>query len=236
MSTFQINDEQLKQVYEEILSDLQKLSKAEEEKEDKKEKEDKEKEKEMPETHEKADELHQESEDSDEKLHDVLEDEEGEGEGEETYSFEELKEDYANLPLETLKLHYLAAKEAIAHKMGEKTEADEEMMHKSQKKAVKKSEASVEKAKLQKMEKQMSLMQKSLEKIVSLPLGRKAITEASALQKNETAPKQLSKSEVMSKLRSLAASPTLAKSDRELINQFCLGTIELSKVTHLLDK
>lgn len=233
MANFNINDEQLKQVYEEILTDLQKLSKAEPEEEmPKKDKEEEEKKKEeMGKKTEKTELPTEENEDA--KLHEILEDEDQE-EGEEEYSYEELKQDYANLPLETLKLHYLAAKEAIASKMNEEAEEKEEV--KPMVKVMQKSESPKVTKKLQKMEKQMESLQKALEKMVSLPLGRKAVTEVSAIKKNESAPKELTPSEVMSKLRSVAAAPTLSKSDRDLINQYCLGQIDHAHIGHLLEK
>lgn len=233
MANFNINDEQLKQVYEEILTDLQKLSKAEPEEEmPKKDKEEEEKKKEeMGKKTEKTEEVT--AEDGDAKLHEILEDEDQE-EGEEEYSYEELKQDYANLPLETLKLHYLAAKEAIASKMSEEAEEKEDVQ--PMVKVMQKSESPKVTKKLQKMEKQMESIQKALEKMVSLPLGRKAVTEVSAIKKSESAPKEFTPSEVMGKLRSVAAAPTLSKSDRDLINQYCLGQIDHTHIGHLLEK
>jgi hypothetical protein len=46
----------------------------------------------------------------------------------------------------------------------------------------------------------------------------------------------LSKSEVTARLSEVAAKPTLAKSDRALINGFYSGTVPLQSLAHLLVK
>jgi hypothetical protein len=224
--THHISDEQLKKVYEEVLGDLQKIAKAEE---DITEKEKEEEKKEMGTKTEKneADPL----ENNDEELHEILE-----GEDEEEYTYEELKADYASLPEETLKLHYLAAKEALVQKIGTVEENVEAPEEKPAPQMVEKSEKSKDSQKLQKMEKKLELIQKSLEKMVSLPLGRKAVTEFSSLQKNQVPSKEMTRGEAMAKIKSIISSPELTKSDRDLINKFCVGSIDQSQIGHLLRK
>ena len=90
--------------------------------------------------------------------------------------------------------------------------------------------------KLQKMEKKLELIQKSLEKMASLPLGRKAVTEFSSLQKNQMPSKEMTRGEAMNKLKAIVSSPELTKSDRDLINKFCVGSIDQSQIGHLLRK
>lgn len=69
---------------------------------------------------------------------------------------------------------------------------------------------------------------------------RKAITSIETIKKNEiesakpTETKELSKSEIMSKLNKAAKNPSLSKSDREAINQYCLGGNNPNAVKHLL--
>ena len=45
----------------------------------------------------------------------------------------------------------------------------------------------------------------------------------------------LSKSEITAKLFKKASIPTLAKSERELINNYYAGTVDLTDIAHLLD-
>ncbi len=65
---------------------------------------------------------------------------------------------------------------------------------------------------------------------------RKAVTSIAAIDKPGTqveAPK-LSKSEVMDKLKVITQEADLKKSDREMINAYCVGSIGVDKIAHLL--
>jgi hypothetical protein len=51
---------------------------------------------------------------------------------------------------------------------------------------------------------------------------------------NKPAEQKLSKSEIQDKLLAKAADSKLSKSDRTLINQFCVGEVDAKKIAHLL--
>lgn len=114
MSTMTINEEQLENAVKDLFQDLQGIFKNEEMKEKKEMKdqdemeEKKEKMAMMPEKTEKAEELEVAV------PPELMEEEEVE-----EYTLEELEADYAKLPLEDLKMHYLAAKKAMAMAMEE---------------------------------------------------------------------------------------------------------------------
>jgi hypothetical protein len=67
---------------------------------------------------------------------------------------------------------------------------------------------------------------------------RKAITGVSFItkgQEEKVSPvASLTKSEIQDKLCAVASSPDLKKSDRELINSYCVGAVGLGKIEHLL--
>lgn len=66
---------------------------------------------------------------------------------------------------------------------------------------------------------------------------RKAVTSAAemAFVPRTAAPeKTLSKSEILTKLNEKAKTPGLKKSDRELINKFCVGAVDAKDIAHLL--
>lgn len=58
---------------------------------------------------------------------------------------------------------------------------------------------------------------------------RKAVTEAADMPS-----KVMTRAEVTEKLKSVTANPSLAKSDRTLVNEFYDGRVSLDKITHLL--
>jgi hypothetical protein len=73
-----------------------------------------------------------------------------------------------------------------------------------------------------------------VEKAIVVP-SRKAVTSVAELNKSGSKPAgQLSKSEVKERL-DRAARTRLSKSDRDLINQYTVGAINVEKVQHLLD-
>lgn len=66
---------------------------------------------------------------------------------------------------------------------------------------------------------------------------RKAVTSAAEMAfvpRTEAPAKTLSKTEILSKLNEKAKTPGLKKSDRELINQFCVGAVDAKDIAHLL--
>lgn len=69
---------------------------------------------------------------------------------------------------------------------------------------------------------------------------RKAVTSLSELNKTEPAqgskvdPSTLSRKEIVARLSEKACDVNLKKSDRELINRYCVGSIDVSRIAHLL--
>lgn len=169
-----------------------------------------------------------------------------------------LKAEYAKLPPEELKMHFLACKAAMFDSMGGQDEASAgappappapaaspaappDMMGKAELKVSKeanggmaKSEDASENAELKK---QVELLTKSVELLLTTP-QRKAITGVSYLGKSEASAEKktqkLSKSEISQKLADKARGE-LKKSDRDLINDYCYGRITVEKIEHLLD-
>lgn len=168
---------------------------------------------------------------------------------------ETLKAEYAKLTPDELKMHYMAAKAALFEIMGQEQAAPapapeaappaappaaEPAMKGEMKpegnggevKALKKSEDAekveqLEKT-LQERNQEVELMAKALDMVLKTPV-RKAITNI------QTVPEQkaMTPEEVKQKLKQVAGSP-LKKSDRDLINKFCVGSIGQDKIEHLL--
>jgi len=183
--------------------------------------------------------------------------------------------EYAKLPPEELKMHMLAAKEALMNVMGGDVGSEEPAAPaapapmappaappgpeasmsasapptlKGEMKAdakanggpvpgMSKSEKDEAMEALQKTVSDQAEALTTLVKTVELVLGqpqRKAVTSVGFVPKTEDAPKPLSKSEVTEKLVTITKSPKLSKSDRELINEYCLGNLGVEKIEHLL--
>ncbi|CAB4127217.1 hypothetical protein UFOVP75_87 [uncultured Caudovirales phage] len=169
---------------------------------------------------------------------------------------EQLKAEYAALAPEELKMHYLAAKAALmaaspgaagdgsaapggppapasasapsaapvvpTQKKEEPTVAAPMVMGKSE-----------DTAKIAELQKNVDIMSKALDLLIGTP-QRKAVTSISGLNKSET-PKSMTRPEVMAKLNEKSRDPKLSKSDRTLINQFCLGNLpDANSLAHLL--
>jgi len=205
--------------------------------------------------------------------------------------FDSLKGEYSALSPEELKMHFMAAKEALFALMGGHGEADpmgapevpamappaQDMAMKMELEAVgpnKKASAPskmrleevapegkfgapkpnrleevyVEAKKSEKDSHELEELRKSVKdqdlalnqlvdavKMVFERPERKAVTSINAVTKPGDAPeaKFLSKSEAMSKLSEVAKT-NLKKSDRELINAYCVGKISIDKIDHLL--
>lgn len=92
------------------------------------------------------------------------------------------------------------------------------------------------KAELKKNEEHINLLATALDKALTTPL-RKAVTTVAHVPKGEedkSTALSLSKSEIAEKLSEKARDPKLAKSDRDLINKFYVGAVDVVKLQHLL--
>lgn len=169
---------------------------------------------------------------------------------------EELEAEYAKLDPETLKMHYLAAKAALFAAMGGGAGGAPEAsapaappaappaagpgMEASAPPPAMKSEkadaslSKAEKAELETLREQVKLQERLFD-LLNAP-ARKAVTTADFVAKSEEKAEQrvLSKSEVAAKLKTVTADAKLAKSDRELVNGYMLGTVSIEKIEHLL--
>lgn len=90
-------------------------------------------------------------------------------------------------------------------------------------------------AKIADLEQQVTLLAKAVDLALATP-QRKAVTSVGFLAKTEDKPadKQLSRDDIKARLSEVAKRPNLAKSDRDLINKFCVGTADASAIAHLL--
>jgi len=88
---------------------------------------------------------------------------------------------------------------------------------------------------------QVAGLSKAVKILLETP-NRKAVTSISELpflKKNDgsdakAAPAALTKKEILAKLNLKAEDSKLSKSDRTLINQFCVGSVDVSQISHLL--
>lgn len=92
-----------------------------------------------------------------------------------------------------------------------------------------KEESSVKKSELDAVNAKLDVALKAVE-FLTRPM-RKAVTEFAV---TEAKVPSMTKSEVTAKLKEVTASPTLAKSDRQLVNGFYDGRISLDQIAHLL--
>jgi hypothetical protein len=99
-----------------------------------------------------------------------------------------------------------------------------------------KSEAAAEKAKSEQLQKSLDTVTEFLTKLVKKVPQGKAITQYEQVAKSESAEseKELSKSEINSKLLAKSADPKLSKSDRDAINAYYLNQSNVSTISHLL--
>jgi hypothetical protein len=101
-----------------------------------------------------------------------------------------------------------------------------------------KSEFVAKEAKIAELQKNLDVATEFLTKLFSkksAPAG-KAITTLDAINKSENVEevKSLSETEITTLLSKKAADPSLAKSDRDAINNYYLGSKNLEKISHLL--
>lgn len=203
---------------------------------------------------------------------------------------QELKAEYAKLPLEVLKAHYLGAKAALWEVTGQDAsgagasdagagapatdggmgasapmppdagqgagappalppgpggpgdpppmtqKAELSINAAANGGAVRKSEREVRlEAELKKTQDLLNGLAALTTKIVERPV-RKAVTALSqvAETKPKIDPSKLSKTEVIARLNEKTRNGELKKSDRELITSYCVGSVDVSKIAHLL--
>lgn len=167
-----------------------------------------------------------------------------------------LKDEYAGLPDHELEIHFAAIKAAMMDKAkgGSASPSPSPSASlppappspsaspalKAEKPAeMSKSEQELIKG-IQKENSDLRLQLEGLTKAVSLIVSqpsRKAIVGQSQLYlakgEEQATPSNLSRDEAIALLREKAKT-NLSKSDRGLINQFCIGSVDLSQVAHLL--
>lgn len=101
-----------------------------------------------------------------------------------------------------------------------------------------KSESSAKDVKIQELQKSLDVATEFLNKLFTKKTApkEKAITSLETIAKNEgvNEDKELSKGEINAILTKKASDPSLKKSDRELINAFCLTGTSINSISHLL--
>lgn len=85
------------------------------------------------------------------------------------------------------------------------------------------------------LKKSLETLSTTLEKFTQRP-ERKAIqaTDTAALSKSEPKKTTMTRQQILQKLTVVAANPELKKSDRSLINKYCVGGVGVDAITHLL--
>lgn len=158
---------------------------------------------------------------------------------------EELQAEYAELPIEALKAHYMAAKAALFEAMGASGEGTEESAPPAappvEAAPAMKSETSVAKsepmnAKIAELESQLDLMAKAINLGFGTPV-RKAITSVNYVPKGGDVPveKELSKSEIKEKIRSVLRTGKLSKSQEDMLFSYSIGNTSYDNIKDLLD-
>lgn len=170
--------------------------------------------------------------------------EEGQGHDYDDEDMEHMHKMYSSMHSGELKAHHDCIKNCLdAHKEGppmeksEVTEAIDIPEVKNEEVALLKSEVAAEKEKAEKLQKSLDTVTAILTKMVTKTVpAAKSITSLEVINKSELGnDKTLSKSEITAKLTAAASRPDLAKSDRDAINAFYLGTNpNLESISHLL--
>lgn len=187
----------------------------------------------------------------------------GEEGGEGQWTVEQLTEQYASLPPEELKKHFLACKAALMQIMGqdqgvppaapEASAAPPQgggaaPMAMSEKKAIEqKLQKSMRDAKVEALEKQLASQNDELLKLVKVvetmttPVRKsiKGISDLKFLDKGDRAEKPsvaqtMTKSEITAALREKIREGKLSKSEKELVAKWTVGSVDTSKIEHLL--
>ena len=186
-----------------------------------------------------------EGEEQGEKDVDSKVEDEAEGHDYDDKDIEELHKMYGGMNKAELELHKKACDHHYANKCGEMEKCGE-MITKSGKDGVVKlgGELKIEKdVALLKSENQD--LKKSVEDLLSAMTSfvskkapaRKAITEISVIEKSDkepAAPIKLSATEITKILSKKTMEPTLSKSDRDLIDNYCYKKVGVDAIAHLL--
>lgn len=160
---------------------------------------------------------------------------------------------YSSMSPGELKAHHDSVRQALdshsappqeeMHEMGksekiESIEVKPEIIKANADVEILKSEVAATKAENEELKKSLEAVTAFITKMVGQKPApqAKAITHVEALTKNEgfKEEKELSKSEVDQILNKKAASPNLAKSDRDAINAFYLNKTSINTISHLL--
>jgi hypothetical protein len=177
---------------------------------------------------------------------------EGEAQGEEQpLSDEELDQIYGSLDPQELERHYMAirrhlqgayAKAEMESKDEEKKEDKEEKKDEDKKDEDKKEDMEkAEKLELTELKKKYAEQEQTLVnltkaiEILAKP-RRKAVTDIAFIQKSEEAKKPVSKAEIKSKLNVITRSAGLSKSERDVINDYCLFGTNENEVINIIQK
>lgn len=123
-----------------------------------------------------------------------------------------------------------ASAEKSKHKMGKEESSHAEESSAKKKEVSAEESSSISKSEFDEMKAKLDVAMKGIE-FLTRPM-RKAVTEFVGETTKPAA--SFTKSEVTAKLKSVTASPTLAKSDRNLINGFYDGAVSLDQIAHLL--
>lgn len=145
---------------------------------------------------------------------------------------DELEKAYRDLSKDEQKAHF----ELLKSIMGE-----DEMAKSEETTELAKSESDLQKEveelkkSLQAKDEDLKTLADAIKKRFSAVPPQKSVTEVAVIRKSEDAPKEFSKQEITEQLTKKAQDKTLAKSDRQAINQFYkTGSAEVSLIQHLL--
>lgn len=240
------SEEEAPEKKEEPSKEEPKEEKKEEHKEEPKEESHKEESKEEGEKHEGEKEEHKEVPKEEAHEEEAPEHDE-DSHGYDDEDMEHMHKMYSSMSKGELKAHHDCIKKCLdGHKEGapmaksEVTEAIEIPSVNLEEVALLKSEFEAVKAEKEKLQKNLDVATEFLTKLVKKTVpASKAITSLEVINKNEAsnedAYKTLSKSEITAKLNKAASNPSLAKSDRDLINAFyCTSNPNIESISHLL--
>lgn len=140
---------------------------------------------------------------------------------------EELHKLYKAMHPKELSHHHEAIKKCMGMEMqkSEKTQEVEDLF---------KSENELLKSENEQLRKAVALITESFKKKNTVVPKQQAITELGVMAKSEEQPKELSRKEVLAILKEKTRTPDLKKSDRDLINKYCVGNASLDSIKHLL--
>jgi hypothetical protein len=120
-------------------------------------------------------------------------------------------------------------KEVSASASAEKSASYHKKEHSAEESSSKEESSSVSKSELEAVNAKLDVALKAVE-FLTRPM-RKAVTEFVSEEKPAA---NLTKNEVTAKLRAVCSTPSLSKSDRELVNGFYDGRVSLDRISHLL--